>query len=132
MPIRVEWAQGISNTIHSYLEGKWTWREVYAAFQEEMAMAATLGTARCDVIADHLSSEYVPLGPGVSHVHRLNQQRLQRQPDRLVVVVTTSRFIAGMVSIGKQVYPRQNDNFRTVDTVAKAIALIEQDRAGKS
>lgn len=127
MPIQVDWTPSLPRVIFYRLEDQWTWAEYFAASEREFELVAPLQGERYDVIADFLDSSYIPVGAGVSHVHRMNQRRQQQQVG-IVVVVTESQFISGLVKIGQKVYVGKNDNFHIARTVREAVALIEAHR----
>ncbi len=127
MPIRVEWNNSLPNVMTYDMEGQWTWAEFSAASEREFELAAAVHGQRYDLVVNFTRTPFVPNGPAISHVNRINQ--LREQHGGLLVVVTTNLFIFSLVKIGQKVFPVGNENMHMVRDWNEALSLIRSNRA---
>ncbi len=127
MPIRVEWNNSLPNVMTYDMEGQWTWAEFSAASEREFELAAAVHGQRYDLVVNFTRTPFVPNGPAISHVNRINQ--LREQHGGLLVVVTTNLFIFSLVKIGQKVFPVGNENMHMVRDWNEALNLIRSNRA---
>lgn len=127
MPIRVEWNNSLPNVMTYDMGGQWTWAEFSAASEREFELAAAVHGQRYDLVVNFTRTPFVPNGPAISHVNRINQ--LREQQGGLLVVVTTNLFIFSLVKIGQKVFPVGNENMHMVRDWNEALNLIRSNRA---
>lgn len=127
MPIHVEWNNSLPQLMTYDMDGQWTWAEFTAASEHEFELAAAVQGQRYDLVVNFTRTPFVPNGPAISHVNRINQ--LREQHGGLLVVVTTNLFILSLVKIGQKVFPSGNENIHMVRDWNEALKLIRNNRA---
>ena len=127
MPIRVEWNNSRPNVMTYDMEGQWTWAEFSTASEREFELAVAVHGQRYDLVVNFTRTPFVPNGPAISHVNRINQ--IREQHGGLLVVVTTNLFIFSLVKIGQKVFPVGNENMHMVRDWNEALNLIRSNRS---
>jgi len=127
MPIRVEWNNSLPNVMTYDMEGQWTWAEFSTASEREFELAVAVHGQRYDLVVNFTRTPFVPNGPAISHVNRINQ--IREQHGGLLVVVTTNLFIFSLVKIGQKVFPVGNENMHMVRDWNEALNLIRSNRS---
>lgn len=126
MGITLSWDQELDNLLIYKFDGKWTWQEFLLCFEEELEFARNLNGQRYDVLADTLTSQPLPPGSGISHVYGV----FKRYPDNWgkTAIVTKSRFLITMLTVGKKVHADARESFVLAQTLDEARELIREER----
>lgn len=127
MPIHVDWNSSLPNLMTYDMESQWTWVELSAASEREFGLAAAIPGQRYDLVVNFTRTPFVPNGPAISYVNRINQ--LREQHGGLLVVVTTNLFILSLVKIGQKILPIGNENIHIARDWNEALNLIQNNRA---
>lgn len=131
MGITLSWDDEVENLLIYKFDGKWTWGDFLQKFDEEVKIAETLNGQRYDVVADTLNSQPLPPGSGISHVYGV----FKRYPQNWgkTIIVTQSRFLKMMVSVGQKVHADARDAFilggslEEARTIVLDLRLVEQE-----
>jgi hypothetical protein len=127
MSVKVVWDDEQHTALRYDLEGRWTWDEFYAAFNEGKAMMeGSAHTVHFILNAmDNLSKGYVPPG-ALSHVASLNRNA---PPNAGITVAvggnTLGKIFHGMIA---RIYPKIAKRYAFADSLEEARAMIAQRR----
>ena len=124
MPVRIEWDNPQQTILHVCYEGQWTWKEFYDAAKDCAALASTV-PHRVYIIAE-MSGGFLP--PGAPFVHSEKVMKQGNGNMGFVVVVSSNRFINGLMSVSSRIVPKWGEKYCTATTIEQARALIEQDQ----
>jgi len=125
MPIRLEWDKLEKTTLLEIVDGEWSLPDVYAMLDEADRMIASV-PHRVDIIAD-MSSSHFSSGNLLTAFGRA--QRTQPPNTGMIIVVKANRYLKAMSDVAAKMWPHSTDNFRFVDSMETAYAILQNDRA---
>lgn len=125
MPVFVQWDNPEKTIIYIRYE-QWTWDDYYDALRESASMAATANHS-VDIIA-HLSDNTIPKGGTLTHAAASIKQGDEHV--RLIVLVTSNRFVQSLVDMSSRVLPDIKKKYRVVSSVDLARQLIAREGLG--
>lgn len=126
MGITLSWDNKVENLLIYKFEDQWTWGDFLLKFEEEVKLAAGLRGQRYDVVADTLTSQPLPPGSGISHVYGV----FKRYPKNWgkTIIVTESRFLKMMISVGQKVHADARDAFIVAGSIEEARTTVRDLR----
>ncbi len=128
MPVTSGWHTPSKDIVMYVFEGRWTWDELYSAYNQAIEMEKSV-PQRVDVVLDMLKSKAVPPN-ALLHVKNISN----KQPDNigLTIVVTPNGFVRALYNAGVQFYKGIAHYFRVVPTVESAMDMIVADRKARN
>lgn len=128
MSVTSAWYNPAQDIVLYVFEGRWTWDELYSAYNQAIAMEKSV-PHRVDVVLNMLDSKSVPPN-ALLHVKNISN----KQPDNigLTIVVTPSTFIQSLFNAGTRFYKGIAHYFRVVPTMEAAMKMIEDDRKARN
>jgi len=127
MTVTVDWYDAQHEIVQYVFEGRWTWDELYSAYNTAIAMEKSV-PYRVDVLLDLLESKSVPAN-ALLHVKNISN----KQPDNLglTIVITPNGFVRALYNAGTQFYKGIAHYFRVVPTMEEALKMIAEDRKAR-
>ncbi|MFN8375087.1 MAG: hypothetical protein U0694_19700 [Anaerolineae bacterium] len=125
MGVRVYWDNDEKKIIWYVLEGRWTWPEFYAAYNEALELESSV-SHRFHCIMDLRQAIGMPANI-LMHVKNLTD----RQPDNIgiTVMVTYEPFIYSLYRIGVKFYSKIEQYYTIVPTLEQAYVKIAEVEA---
>src|SRR5262245_11542022 len=124
MPVTSGWYNTSHDIVLYVFEGRWTWDELYSAYNQAIALEKSV-PYRVDVVLDLLRSRAVPPN-ALLHVKNISN----KQPDNLglTIIVTPNAFVRALYNAGTQFYKGIAHYFRVVPTMDEAMQMVTADR----
>ena len=121
--IDVYWVDEGKTIVRYDFEGKWTWDDLYPAYNQAIEMETSV-SHRVDVVLDMTKSRTLPANV-LMHMKNISD----KQPDNigLSIFVSDSRFINSLYKVGTRFYSKIEYYFRIAPTMEEAMAMIEVD-----
>ena len=128
MSVTADWYDSKQDIVLYVFEGRWTWDELYAAYNKAIVMEKN-APHRVDVLLDLLNSKAVPAN-ALLHVKNISN----KQPDNLglTIVVTPNAFVRALYNAGTQFYKGIAHYFRVVPTMEDGLNMIAEDRKARN
>lgn len=127
MPITPQWDDDARTIIVSVYEGRWTWEDLHQANAQINAMLEGI-THPVDYISDMRHGNTLPRGHVMAQAQRVMSSS-QASQDSLVVFVGANHFLQALWESFTRVYRQMANNYRFVDTLEDARALITTHRS---
>ncbi|MFN8375086.1 MAG: hypothetical protein U0694_19695 [Anaerolineae bacterium] len=122
MSVRVLWDNEQKTIVRYVVEGKWTWEEMYPAYNQAIEMEKAQ-PHRVHVILDMRKAIGVPANV---MMHMKNISDKQPANIGLSVFVTNSSFIHSLYQIGIKFYNKIEYYFRVAETLETAYSMIAE------
>jgi hypothetical protein len=128
MGVRIEWDEQEENIMHYYFDARWTWDDVYHAFDEAHAMIEE----RAKPIGVILSGPDNMLVPPnmLTHTRKLMGSKKSKH-SKLIIFVTTNMFIRTMANILTKIITTELHTAYDMDSAKALIASRLQAMADK-
>lgn len=128
MSVRVVWDNDQKTIVRYVFEGKWTWDELYPAYNQAIEMEKAQ-PHRVHAILDMRKAIGVPANV-LTHLKHISD----KQPDNigLSIVVTSSSFVHSLYQIAIKFYNKIDYYFRVAETLDEAYKMIAKVEAGES
>jgi hypothetical protein len=127
MSVSANWYDSKQEIVLYVFEGRWTWDELYATYNQAIVMEKSV-PHRVDVVLDMINSKAIPAN-ALLHVKNISN----KQPDNLglTIVVTPNGFVRALYNAGTQFYKGIAHYFRVVPTMAEGLQMIADDRKAR-
>ncbi|MGQ9889476.1 MAG: hypothetical protein ACUVSX_13440 [Aggregatilineales bacterium] len=127
MAVTVNWDSELERVVLYRFDGQWSWGDFLRAFARELELAASLGGARYDVLAEMTRDTRLPAGPAIAYVYGI----YRRYPSNwgVTAVAAYNPFIRTMFDVGFTIYPDTQSRFFVADNLEAARQVIQRSRS---